>query len=154
MHVDRERRGAGDADAELAAEPRAHLREDELVRELVLEREPRARRAARALDAAYVPADGDGPEPDPALHPPGAFDLPERVRVDLLVDARHGGEDGRLHRRERLGHARDVGDRRDRRAVMARGLMREARVAVRHRQEEQDDVARHLERACAPSSPR
>jgi len=55
----------------------------------------------------------------------GEIERAERVRMDLLVDAGDGREDGGAHGRESLRHARDVGDDRDRGAAERRRLVRE-----------------------------
>ena len=80
------------------------------------------RRPARR-SAACARADAERPASDRALRAARALDLAERVGVDLLVDARHGGQDRRPRARERLRHARRVGDERERRAVERRRLV-------------------------------
>ena len=65
--------------------------------------------------------------------------------MNLLVHARHGGQDRRAHLGKRLGDARDVGDQRDRRAAERSGLMGKPGVTVRHREEQEHDVARVLQ---------
>ena len=108
-------------------------------------RRPSGNGAARAAEAAGVRADAERPAPERALDPGLALDPVEHARMDLLVDARHRGKDGRPDGAERLGDARRVGDERDRRAVVRRRLVRESAEGVRERQEEQDGVAAVLE---------
>ena len=145
-HVDAERRCAGDADAQPAAELLLHLGEDELVRDALLQR--------RAAPAPAVPArrrpacaraDAECPEADRPLQAAAALDLVEHACMDLLVDARDGRQDRRVHGAERLADAGRLRHERDGRAVVRRRLVREPAEGVRERQEEEDDVAPILE---------
>ena len=65
--------------------------------------------------------------------------------MDLLVDARHRGQDRRPHSGYRRGQPCRVGDERERRAVESGGVVDDAREAVRERQEEQHDVGLPLQ---------
>ena len=112
-HVDAERRGARHADTKPSAEAFLHLGEDELVGEALLHAEAERHRPLRAAQAARARSDTERPAAERALDAALVLDPVEDARVDLLVDPRHRGEDGRAHGAERLRHARGVGDERD-----------------------------------------
>ena len=141
-HVGGERSCPGDSHAEASAQPLAHLCEYQPVGQPLLQREAAGHPLSLPAGAARAAADPERPQPDSPAQAAGALDLAERVRVDLLVDARDSREDRRPDGRQSLGHTRDVGDERDGRSAMRRRLVREPAVAVRERQEQQHDVAR------------
>src|SRR5439155_9065436 len=136
-YVDAERRGAGDADTQPAAGPLPHRREHEPVGDALLQAQTRRDTPAGAAETARMRTDPERPAAERALEPALALDLAEDAGVDLLVDARHGRQDRRVHGLERLGDARRLGDESDRRAVVGGGLVGEPAEGVRERQEKQ-----------------
>ena len=110
----RERRTAGDADADPPAEAVAHLLEHECVGDAPLQCEVE-RHALAALDVpARAVADGQRPVDQLLLDAGLLRELLQNGRVHFLVHARHARQDRRPHREQRLGCAQRVGEERDR----------------------------------------
>ena len=138
-----DRRGAGDGEAQAAAEQRTDLREDLLVGELVLRGEDRVRALARALEGADLAPHIDRALEDSLLQAALLLDRGCGRRVDLLEDAGDRREVGRPD----LGEVREdlqrialpVGDRG---AEVEAAELDQQRERVRERQEEVGDVLR------------
>src|SRR5207237_10405563 len=93
----RERRSARDAAPQATAELLLHLRVHEPVGEPVLERKAAAQALAALARHARAAPDAERPVRDSAPRAAQLVEVPGDRRVDLLVHARHAGEDGRAH---------------------------------------------------------
>ena len=100
-----ERRAAGDAEPQPAAEPVLDLRVDEPVGEAVLERQPARDRLAALAQLAHAPSDAERPVEQPPPRPVHLLELGQHGRVHLLVEPRHARQQRRAHGRHRLGDA-------------------------------------------------
>src|SRR3954463_11842445 len=105
-HVDAERRGARDPDAQAPAEALLHLCEDEPVGDPFTHTQPCRDGLTRTTKTRRARADVEGPETELPLGALLVLDAVEDARMDLLVDPRDRRQDRRPHRAERLGDAR------------------------------------------------
>ena len=113
VDLGRQRRPTGHEVAKASADRRAHLREHELVRDAMLQREQHPRLPARQHDVRPFLAHRSRPEKDRALRSAGAHRRIRDARVDFLVDARHRDDERRPHLLHVLGnrfHRLDVCD--------------------------------------------